>query len=202
MHKTLKTSNKIWKSPSVSALTGKLVVLRKKGCNGEKLNTELRQSLDTQDKECQVSWAPTWHYFSHVGHQQRDVVFRDLLIFPLSRSVADQRRQRSFADISTLDSLGQRLINSAYADSNQRNLHSHIKSYLSFCDLASVVPFPVTVTLITSYSAYQVSLGRAYGTILNRLIAVSNICTSFSGISWPGIAIIVKTFCCTELNVI
>ena len=123
---------------------------------------------------CRIFLSATWNYFSDVRHKQRVVVFRDLLIFPLSRSVADQRRQRSFADISTLDSLGQRLINSAYADSNQRNLHSHIKSYLFFCDFASVVRFPVTVTLNTSYAAYQVSLGRAYRTILNHLSSLKH----------------------------
>ena len=88
--------------------------------------------------------------------------------------VPGQCRQHSFPDNSTLDSLGQRLINSAYAVSSQRNLNSHIKSYLSFCDAASVVPFPVTVTLVTRYVTYLVPLGCAYGTILNHLSSLKH----------------------------
>ena len=89
--------------------------------------------------------------------------------FPVSCFCCRPHRQHSSLDISTLDSTGQHLIHSAYAFSSQRNLNSHIKSYLSFCDAVSFVPFPVTVTLIIRYVAYLVSLGRAYGTILNHL---------------------------------
>ena len=35
-------------------------------------------------------------------------------------------------------------------------------------------PFPVTVTLITHYIAYLVSLGRVYGTILNHLSSIKH----------------------------
>ena len=38
----------------------------------------------------------------------------------------------------------------------------------------SVVPFPVTVTLITRYGPYLVSLGRAHGTILNHLSSLNH----------------------------
>ena len=37
-------------------------------------------------------------------------------------------------DIPTLDALGRCLIESAYAASSQRNLNSHIKIYISFCE--------------------------------------------------------------------
>ena len=110
----------------------------------------------------------------HMLDISSEVLFFETSILPLSRSVAGRRRQRSFPDISTLDSLGKRLINSAYVGSSKRNLYSHIKSYSFFCDAASVVPFPVTVTLITRYVAYLVSLGRAYGTILNHLSSLKH----------------------------
>ena len=56
-------------------------------------------------------------------------------------------------DIPTLDALGRRLIDSAYAASSQRNLTSHIKIYISFCEAVASGPFPVTVKLITRYVA-------------------------------------------------
>ena len=62
----------------------------------------------------------------------------------------------------------------AYAVSSQRNLNSHIKSHLSFCDAVSLVPLPVTVTLIIRYVAYLVSLGHAYGTSLNHLSSIKH----------------------------
>ena len=84
--------------------------------------------------------------------------------------VADRRRPvQPSPDIRALDSLGRDLIERAYADSTRRNLNSHIKIYLTFCEAVSSAPFPVTVKLITRYIAYLVSLGRVYGTILNHL---------------------------------
>lgn len=62
----------------------------------------------------------------------------------------------------------------AYAVSSQRNLNSHIRSYLSFCDAVSLLPLPVTVTLIIRYVAYLVSLSRAYGTSLNHLSSIKH----------------------------
>ena len=84
--------------------------------------------------------------------------------------VADRRRPvQPSPDIRALDSLGRDLIERAYADSTRRNLNSHIKIYLTFCEAVSSAPFPVTVKLITRYIVYLVSLGRVYGTILNHL---------------------------------
>ena len=48
-----------------------------------------------------------------------------------------------------------------------------MKSYLSFCDAVSLVPFPVT--LITRYVAYLMSLGHDYGTTLNHLSSIKHI---------------------------
>ena len=93
----------------------------------------------------------------------------------LCASVADrQSLGQPRLDIQALDSLGRDLITRAYADSTQRNLNSHIKSYITFCEAVSFAPFPVTVTLITSYIAYLVSLGRVYGTILNHLSSIKH----------------------------
>ena len=72
-------------------------------------------------------------------------------------------------NLEALDSLER-----AYADSTLRNLNSHIKIYISFCEAVSAPPFPVTVTLITRYIAYLVSLGRVYGTILNHLSSIKH----------------------------
>ena len=84
--------------------------------------------------------------------------------------VADRRRQvQPSPDIRALDSLGRDLIERAYADSTRRNLNSHVRIYLTFCEAISSAPFPVTVTLITRYIAYLVSLDRVYATILNHL---------------------------------
>ena len=66
------------------------------------------------------------------------------------------------------------MIMRAYADSTQLNLNSHIKSYLTFCEAVLSAPFPVTVTLITRYIAYLVSLSRVYGTILNNLSSIKH----------------------------
>ena len=89
--------------------------------------------------------------------------------------VADRRRQvQPSPDIPALDSLGRDLIERAYADSTRRNLNSHIKIYLTFCEAVSSAPFPVTVKLITRYIAYLVSLGRVYGTILNHLSSIKH----------------------------
>ena len=89
--------------------------------------------------------------------------------------VADRRRQvQPLPDIQELDSLGRDLIERAYADSTRRNLNSHIKIYLTFCEAVSSAPFPVTVKLITRYIAYLVSLGRVYGTILNYLSSINH----------------------------
>ena len=43
-----------------------------------------------------------------------------------------------------------------------------------FCEVVLSAPFPVTVTLITRYIAYLVSLGRVYGTILNHLSSIKH----------------------------
>ena len=89
--------------------------------------------------------------------------------------VADRRRPvQPSPDIRALDSLGRDLIERAYADSTWRNLNSHIKIYLTFCEAVSSAPFPVTVKLITRYIAYLVSLGRVYGTILNHLSSIKH----------------------------
>ena len=89
--------------------------------------------------------------------------------------VADRRRPvQPSPDIRALDSLGRDLIERAYADSTRRNLNSHIKIYLTFCEAVSSAPFPVTVKLITRYIAYLVSLGRVYGTILNHLSSIKH----------------------------
>lgn len=89
--------------------------------------------------------------------------------------VADRRRQvQPSPDLRALDSLGRDLIERAYADSTRRNLNSHIRNYLTFCEAVSSALFPVTVTLITRYIAYLVSLGRVYGTILNRLSSIKH----------------------------
>ena len=89
--------------------------------------------------------------------------------------VADRRRPvQPSPDIRALDSLGRDLIERAYADSTRRNLNSHIKIYLTFCEAVSFAPFPVTVQLITRYIAYLVSLGRVYGTILNHLSSIKH----------------------------
>ena len=89
--------------------------------------------------------------------------------------VADRRRQvQPLPDIQALDSLGRDLIERAYADSTRRNLNSHIKIYLTFCEAVSSAPFPVTVKLITRYIAYLMSLGRVYGTILNHLSSIKH----------------------------
>ena len=89
--------------------------------------------------------------------------------------VADRRRPvQPSPDIRALDSLGRVLIERAYADSTRRNLISHIKIYLIFCEAVSFAPFPVTVQLITRYIAYLVSLGRDYGTILNHLSSIQH----------------------------
>ena len=93
----------------------------------------------------------------------------------LCASVVDRRRQgQPRLDIQALDSLGRDLISRAYADSTQQNLNSHIKSYITLCEVVSSAPFPVTVTLITHYIAYLVSLGRIYGTILNHLSSIKH----------------------------
>ena len=90
-------------------------------------------------------------------------------------SVADRRRQgQPRLDIQALDSLGRNLISRAYADSTQWNLNSHIKSYITLCEVVSSAPFPVTLKLITPYIAYLVSLGRVYGTILNHLSSIKH----------------------------
>ena len=44
-----------------------------------------------------------------------------------------------------------------------------------FCDAVSQVPLPVTVTLITRYVAYLVSLRCAYSQILNHLSSIKHI---------------------------
>ena len=93
----------------------------------------------------------------------------------LCASVADRRRQvQPLLDIQALDSLGCNLITRAFADSTQQNLNSHIKSYITFCEAVSSAPFPVTVTSITCYIAYLVSLGRVDGTILNHLSSIKH----------------------------
>ena len=73
-----------------------------------------------------------------------------------------------------MDSLRGDLIDRAHADSTRRNVTSHIKIYLAFCEAVSSAPFPVAVTLITRYIAYLVSLGRVYGTILNHLSSIKH----------------------------
>ena len=84
---------------------------------------------------------------------------------------ADRQRQvQPSPGIPALDSLGRDLIERAYADSTRQNLKSHIKIYLTFCEVVSSTPFPVTVKLIKRYIAYLVSLGCVYGTILNQSI--------------------------------
>ena len=89
--------------------------------------------------------------------------------------VVDRRRPvQPSPDIRALDSLGRVLIERAYADSTRRNLISHIKIYLTFCEAVSFAPFPVTVQLITRYIAYLVSLGRVYGTIQNHLSSIQH----------------------------
>ena len=89
--------------------------------------------------------------------------------------VADRRRQvQPLPDIQASDSLGRDLIKRAYADSTRRNLNSHIKIYLTFCEAVSSALFQVTVKLITRYIAYLVSLGHVYGTILYHLSSIKH----------------------------
>lgn len=45
---------------------------------------------------------------------------------------------------------------------------------MRFCQALNLHPFPVTVRLVLRYIAYLVSLGRAYGTILNHLSALKH----------------------------
>ena len=78
--------------------------------------------------------------------------------------LADRRRHvQPSPDIRALDSLGRDLIERAYADSTRRNLNSHVKIYLTFCEAVSSAPFPVTVKLITRYITYYFGGARSKG---------------------------------------